>query len=337
MSELPEPPVPLTLDLRDFRWMKLDLVALFSSDFNSTTNDLAWRIGVTLWGKAWHQVPAGSLPDSDAMMCNLAGLGRDLKTWETVKSEALHGFYKCSDGRIYHAFLCKMALDAQQERERFERRKEADRARKSSGASAGNSTGKALGIPQEKQNNSVGIPAENAVEGQGQGQGQGDKDKLASTFPDSVSRGVRPIATQILARYSHIRELTWPGSWPPMNSTENIYIASQWEKSGITPNIAEDIFDQVCTRYAKTHDEPPASLNYFQKSMAEAAAQNAPPTAEENAKARTAMIMFAGVWKNDRDRYPDAIGKPGTGDCKLHPDLQAWLLGTGPQPADIPP
>jgi hypothetical protein len=141
VTELSEPFVPADLDLRDFRWMKLDLVALFNSDFNAIVNDTAWRAAVTLWGKAWHQVPAGSLPDDDARLCGLAGLGRDLRTWRKIKADALHGFVKCSDDRLYHRFLCGMAVEAAAEHAKSARRREQDRVRKSGGRSAG--------IPQE--------------------------------------------------------------------------------------------------------------------------------------------------------------------------------------------
>ena len=152
-GDLPEPLVPLDLDLRDFRWMKLDLIALFNSDFNSTADDTAWRAGVTLWGKAWHQVPAGSLPDDDARLCNLAGLGRDTKTWKRVREEAMHGFVRCADGRLYHRFLCAMAVEAAEERDRYARRRQADRERKATRISAG--------IPPDERETGPPIPAEN--------------------------------------------------------------------------------------------------------------------------------------------------------------------------------
>jgi hypothetical protein len=46
MGDLPAPLTPPDLDLRDFRWMKLDLAALFNSDFNTTVDDAARRAGV---------------------------------------------------------------------------------------------------------------------------------------------------------------------------------------------------------------------------------------------------------------------------------------------------
>jgi len=185
------PPVDSALDLRDFRWMRLDIVALLNSDFNSIVDDTAWRSAVTLWCRAWHQVPAGSLPNDDAVLCNLAGLGRDLRTWKRIRAVALHGFKEATDGRLYHAFLCNMAVEADQERKRFEARKAADRARKSGGARMGNPRGS--GEENEPLSDRIlapsgGIPAENAVEGQGQGQGQGKQDPAGQALQQTAAR-----------------------------------------------------------------------------------------------------------------------------------------------------
>lgn len=117
-TPLPAPPVPAELDVSTFGWMPFYGDKLLSSNFNSKTNDLEWRIAVTLWWAAWKQIPAGSLPNDDDVMCRLAGLGKDLKTWRKAKAGALYGFYLCSDGRLYHRVVSQLALDA------FDRKKE---------------------------------------------------------------------------------------------------------------------------------------------------------------------------------------------------------------------
>jgi hypothetical protein len=162
--------------------MKLDLTALFNSDFNATADDTAWRAGVTLWGKSWHQVPAGSLPDDDATLCHLAGLGRDHATWLRIKPLALRGFTAFSDGRIYHHYVCKMALGAHEERQRFEHKKALDRARKQrtnpydetekqpSAGIPSEAMPSSAGIPSETGATSSGIPRINGVEGEGEGE-----------------------------------------------------------------------------------------------------------------------------------------------------------------------
>jgi len=39
----------------------------------------------------------------------LAGLDRDVEAWSALRAVALHGFIECSDGRLYHPFLCEQA------------------------------------------------------------------------------------------------------------------------------------------------------------------------------------------------------------------------------------
>jgi hypothetical protein len=113
VDELPAPLVSADVDLRGYDFMPLYGDLMLGSRFNATTNDTAWRIGVTLWWKSWNcQVPAASLPDDDLELAMLAGLGRDVKTFRKVRELALHGFVKCSDGRLYHRFLSQHAIEA---------------------------------------------------------------------------------------------------------------------------------------------------------------------------------------------------------------------------------
>jgi len=112
-SGLPAPLVPAEVDLRGYDFMPFYGDALSRSEFSKTTNDMAWRFGVMLWWESWaKQVPAASLPDDDAILAQACGLGRDVKTWRKIKVLALHGFVKCSDGRLYHKFLAVAAVDA---------------------------------------------------------------------------------------------------------------------------------------------------------------------------------------------------------------------------------
>jgi hypothetical protein len=96
---------------------------LFGSEFNAAASDSEWRAAMTLWWAAWNQVPAGSLPSDDVALCRLADLGRDVKGWRKLKDRALHGFSACSDGRLYHDFLCQQALVAWDKRIKERERK----------------------------------------------------------------------------------------------------------------------------------------------------------------------------------------------------------------------
>jgi hypothetical protein len=113
---LPTPLVPPECDLRGLPFMALDIVRLFSSTFNAIANDSEWRAGLTLWAKAHHELPAGSLPQDDACLAQVAGLGRDMSQWKKVKKIALRGWFKCVDGRLYHPVVAEKVLAAWMER-----------------------------------------------------------------------------------------------------------------------------------------------------------------------------------------------------------------------------
>lgn len=111
---LPDPLTPADCDLRDFGKMMIDLTRLFGSGFNAraSRNPLAWMLGHKLWYRSWHQMPAASLPDDDDELCYLAELGFDRVTWDSVRDMAMHGWIKCSDGRLYHPVVAEEALNA---------------------------------------------------------------------------------------------------------------------------------------------------------------------------------------------------------------------------------
>lgn len=108
------PLTPPDCDLRDFPRMMVDVARLMGSQFNATAsrNPVAWMIGHKLWYRAWHQVPAASLPDDDEQLCHLAELGFDMKTWRKSKDLALRGWLHCDDGRLYHPMVAEVALEA---------------------------------------------------------------------------------------------------------------------------------------------------------------------------------------------------------------------------------
>lgn len=117
------PLIAADVDLRGLEYMPLFGNHLFGSEFNAAASDSEWRAAMTLWWAAWNQVPAGSLPDDDVALCRLADLGRDVKGWRKLKVRALHGFEKCSDGRLYHSFLCDQAVVAWDKRVKERARK----------------------------------------------------------------------------------------------------------------------------------------------------------------------------------------------------------------------
>lgn len=114
-TSLPPPLTPVDCNLQDFPFMPLDVARLRDSDMASEqTPEENWA-AVLLWAAAWHQVPAGSIPDSDNWIANAAGYlsrGRVDPHWKKVKGGAMRGFVLCSDGRWYHQVVSEKANDA---------------------------------------------------------------------------------------------------------------------------------------------------------------------------------------------------------------------------------
>lgn len=111
-ESLPDPLVPIDVDLRNFAYTPMFRGRLFGSSFHAKVSDAGWRAGVTLWLKSWDQTPAGTLPEDEVELCRLAELARDLKSWRKVAKEALWGWFKCSDGRLHHRTVADGVLEA---------------------------------------------------------------------------------------------------------------------------------------------------------------------------------------------------------------------------------
>lgn len=128
---LPPPLVPADVDLQDFRFMPLDVVRLRDSSLIAQVTGEEFRCAVLLWCAAWHQIPAGSLPDDDAVLAGYAGYGRSVKRWQKKRPAALRGWVKCSDGRLYHPVVSEKALEAFEQKLRNFFRTELNRIKKS--------------------------------------------------------------------------------------------------------------------------------------------------------------------------------------------------------------
>lgn len=125
------PLTPADCDLRDFPFMGLDVKRLRDSDMAMTQTPEACWAGVLLWCASWHQVPAASLPDNDRVLSSLSGYGRVVKEWLKHKAGALHGWVKCSDGRLYHKTVAEKANAAWKDKLAHQYAKMSERVRKS--------------------------------------------------------------------------------------------------------------------------------------------------------------------------------------------------------------
>lgn len=60
---------------------------------------------VLLWSESYRQDPAGTLPDDDVELAQLAGFGTDVESWQAVREAALYGWTSClcedeADGKV---------------------------------------------------------------------------------------------------------------------------------------------------------------------------------------------------------------------------------------------
>lgn len=163
MSEFPPPPIDAEVDLTDFSFMPLDVRRLRDSKLAASADGEAFRCSVLLWCAAWHQLPAGSLPDDNVELATLAGFGRMVAQWKKVRAGALYGWEKCSDGRLYHSVVVEKANESWQSKLDLKYRRECDRLRKENKRRSENHE-VALKIPSFEEWNSArrahGIPAD---------------------------------------------------------------------------------------------------------------------------------------------------------------------------------
>lgn len=274
LSSLPAPLVPREVNLQDFQYMELDVRRLRDSRFGAEVSGDAFRAGVMLWCASWHQVPAGSVPDDDVELANLAGYGRFVKEWKKERTQALQGFVKCNDGRLYHTVVCEKVNAAWRGRlEHFyerakDRLRKANKARKDEDPprpplpeltfEQWNDRRLAGGIPMEKAEAFDGIPPKPPAEdppispefqrktllegegegkGEGEGEGKGEGEKRKDTLADPPAD---------------------PGSdGKPFAPTKAGEIGQAFRRAGIPPtecNFADPVFAELLRQGATVEE-----------------------------------------------------------------------------------
>jgi len=132
-DEQPEEGAPLSppdLDLRGMEWMPFYGDRLFTSDTWLHAGPEARTAALKLWWESWKQCPAGSLPNTDIALAQLAGYGMMVAAWRAIKDETLHGWVLCNDGRIYHPVVCDLAMEAAGFKDAYEARQAGGKRRK---------------------------------------------------------------------------------------------------------------------------------------------------------------------------------------------------------------
>jgi hypothetical protein len=147
-----EPLVPPDVDLRGLSFVPLFGDRLFKSAGWIEASDAARCAALRLcWHAYAHEVPAASLPDNERVLAQHAGVTPTV--FRRLRPQALRGWIKCDDGRLYHEFLAEIALDAW-------KRRIGHRVR-------------TLKWREKKESVTVTSPSRDARQRQGQLQGQG--------------------------------------------------------------------------------------------------------------------------------------------------------------------
>ncbi|CAO3445795.1 hypothetical protein [Azospirillum argentinense] len=284
MSELPEPLVPAEVDIREYRFMMLDVNRLRDSRLARNSKGEEFRAAVLLWCAAWHQVPAASLPDDDSELAGFAGFGRVIKEWMKVKAGAMSGWVLCSDNRWYHPVVAERALEAWDSIRMQEWKRECDRIRKeNTGRKERNeplleipqrpaplSGGKAGRVPTERRRVSGGKPAENPPNETEQN-GTESKIEPKPQPQDSFVR-VRegdPDKVVVAKRFLALRDELWPGAGrlaAPRMTIETEALA--YLTDGAPAAVLWEVIDSLM-RDRKDRDPaaPPGSLAAFKLSL----------------------------------------------------------------------
>jgi hypothetical protein len=112
--------------------MPIDVAKVIA--FSKAATPQAFCAAMILRCTAWHQVPAGTLPDDDAALAAMTGL--DIETWATIREQALCGFTRFPDGqdgkssvRLCHPEIVHKARDCTEKLAWKEERRANDAAR----------------------------------------------------------------------------------------------------------------------------------------------------------------------------------------------------------------
>ncbi|MBP7704174.1 MAG: DUF1376 domain-containing protein [Caulobacter sp.] len=241
--------------------MPLHVARLRDSDLAAEADPEACWYAVMLWAASWHQLPAASLPDNEAVLARLCGLGRDVKTFRKHRAAAMRGFVLCDDGRWYHPVVAEAANSAWEEKAAYRDRKaqRAQIAKKAAAARWGEHAGSDASGMHDASNDHASCIADAMPKGRGRGRGIKEEDADAS-FVGSVDPTLLAelLATVALfaersARHA-VKRRTYPAAFEAawrayphhVNRSSKPDSLTQWRK---LPQDERDGLADACQRF----------------------------------------------------------------------------------------
>lgn len=304
MSDL----APLTdpdCDLRDFGFLPLDALRLRDSDLASLASGEEFKAAVLLWCAAWHQVPAASLPNNEALLVKYSGAGRH---WRKVKEMALRGFVLCSDGRLYHRVLSEKANEAW-----TKKKAQRERTRKATLARA--TTSRQRNDNRDEQRNDTPDDDRNVHLGTVKGQGQGE-------LRDRESKHVTSRELQEL--FDQVRvEVFGPEKARLHGHSLDLVTADRWIEQGATAKICRAVFEVVQRNCKANGKQPIFAMNKLDEDvLAAIKAAQKPTEAGELTPEQQQDFLDRYVKHFARDGQWRGWGpKPGEPGCLASPEV----------------
>ncbi len=155
-----EPLVPAEINLESFPWAPVRLAFLSGHPLALLPNPEPFRALVLLIAQAWRKQPAMTAPNDDVQLAAMAGFGRDVNAWMTVRESVMQDWVLCSDGRWHHPELTSWALQswkAKMKEEDFSAKQSARARSRKPGArqqtTEGASHGSATAQPNKREQN----------------------------------------------------------------------------------------------------------------------------------------------------------------------------------------
>lgn len=121
-----EPPYPADARAKGWRF-ELDLERVVQSDTWALAKPQIRPWLFMLWTTAWQQTPCGSLPADDELI--IVRLGIEPELFNQHKEHLMRGWWKASDGRLYHQTITQLVLQMLEKKESERTRKAAYRTR----------------------------------------------------------------------------------------------------------------------------------------------------------------------------------------------------------------
>lgn len=166
---------PDDCDLRSFQDMKLDVARLRRSRSwlrAKAQPELGFYM-MNLWTYAFHEVPAGSIDNDDAVIANAAMCSPE--KWPEVKAKVMRGWKLCPEkGRWYHPYLCKVVKEAWATRVQY----------KEWGKRGNEARWGGRGSPKDRPPIAKGSPK--GSQGRGKGEGEGEDKNQAASGPAEI-------------------------------------------------------------------------------------------------------------------------------------------------------